>query len=282
MDKNLCERNGQNHSSVTPESQTKNKDEVNIMRTPFVAGNWKMNKKVEEARQLVAEMGRDLKEIHGVEKVLCPPFMSLVAVSALLQGTDIGLGAQNMHWEEKGAFTGEVSPAMVAEFCKYVIIGHSERRSFFGETDETVNKKVQAAQKAGLTPIVCIGETLAEYESGKTAEVVTRQAREGLKNLDVTFASKIVVAYEPVWAIGTGRASSGENAEAVHRDVIRTVLKELFGAEVAQSTRILYGGSVTAANAAEFFSQPDIDGALVGGASLKPEEFIKITQVALK
>jgi triosephosphate isomerase (TIM) len=252
------------------------------MRKGFVAGNWKMNKKVEEARLLVSEMGRGLKEIQGVEKALCPPFTSLVAVSALLLGTDIGLGAQNMHWEEKGAFTGEVSPSMVAEFCKYVIIGHSERRTYFGETDEMVNKKVHAAQKAGLIPIVCIGETLAEYEAGKTAEVVTRQARQGLKDVDPGFAPKIVVAYEPVWAIGTGRASSGENAEAVHRDFIRPVLKEFFGADNSEAIRILYGGSVTASNAAEFFSQPDIDGALVGGASLKTDEFLKITQAAAR
>jgi triosephosphate isomerase len=171
---------------------------------------------------------------------------------------------------------------MVKEFCKYVILGHSERRTYFGETDATVNKKVLAAQKHGLIPIVCIGETLAEYEAGKTAEVVRRQALEGLKGLDSAFALQIVVAYEPVWAIGTGKASSGENAEYVHRDVIRPALKELFGAETAQSIRILYGGSVTAANAAEFFAQPDIDGALVGGASLKAEEFVAIVKAAAK
>ncbi len=252
------------------------------MRTPFVAGNWKMNKTVAEARDLVAQMGPELKNVAGVEKVLCPPFMSLLAVANLVGGTDIGLGAQNMHWEEKGAFTGEVAPAMVKEFCKYVILGHSERRTYFGETDETVNKKVLAAQKHGLTPIVCIGETLAEYEAGKTAEVVRRQALEGLKGVDPAFAAQVVVAYEPVWAIGTGKASSGENAEAVHRDVIRTALTELFGAEAAQSIRILYGGSVTAANAAEFFAQPDIDGALVGGASLKVDEFLAIAKAAAK
>lgn len=241
-----------------------------------------MNKTVAEARDLVAQMGPELKNVAGVEKVLCPPFMSLLAVANLVGGTDIGLGAQNMHWEEKGAFTGEVAPAMVKEFCKYVILGHSERRTYFGETDETVNKKVLAAQKHGLTPIVCIGETLAEYEAGKTAEVVRRQALEGLKGVDPAFAAQLVVAYEPVWAIGTGKASSGENAEAVHRDVIRTALTELFGAEAAQSIRILYGGSVTAANAAEFFAQPDIDGALVGGASLKVDEFLAIAKAAAK
>jgi triosephosphate isomerase len=252
------------------------------MRTPFVAGNWKMNKTIEEARALVFEMGKALKEIRGVEKVLCPPAMALFPVASLLEGADIGLGAQNMYWEEKGAFTGELSPTMVREFCKYVILGHSERRTYFGESDATVNKKVAAAQKFGLTPIVCIGETLAEYEAGKTAEVVSRQAREGLKGLPAGFGPTVVVAYEPVWAIGTGKASSGEAANAVVRDVIRPALAEVFGPATAQAIRVLYGGSVTAANAAEFFQQPEIDGALVGGASLKLDEFVAITRAAVK
>lgn len=250
------------------------------MRIPFVAGNWKMNKTVADARTLVSEMLNGLSAVAGVEKVLCPPFTSLSTIAALLQGTDIGLGAQNMHWEAKGAFTGEIAPAMVAEFCKYVILGHSERRAYFGETDETVNKKLLAAQAAGLTPIVCVGETLAQYEAGQTSDVVGRQVRAGLKGLDSSFVSRLVVAYEPVWAIGTGKASTGENANAVVRDVIRPALAELYGAENAQRVRVLYGGSVTAANAAEFFSQPEIDGALVGGASLKAEEFIAITRAA--
>jgi triosephosphate isomerase len=252
------------------------------MRTPFVAGNWKMNKTVAEARELVAVMGKDLKNVKNVETVLCPPFMSLLAVANLIGGTDLGLGAQNMHWEDKGAFTGETSPGMIKEFCKYVILGHSERRTYFAETDETVNKKVLAAQKHGLTPIVCVGETLAENEAGQTAEVVRRQTLAGLKGLDPAFAAQIVVAYEPVWAIGTGRASSAESAEIVHRDVVRAALKDLFGFETAEAIRILYGGSVTAANAAEFFAQPDIDGALVGGASLKSDEFIAIARAAAK
>jgi triosephosphate isomerase len=252
------------------------------MRTPFVAGNWKMNKTIEEARALVFEMGKVLKEIHGVEKVLCPPAMALFPVAALLQGTDIGLGAQNMYWEEKGAYTGELSPLMVKEFCKYVILGHSERRTYFGETDATVNKKVAAAQKFGLVPIVCIGETLAEYEAGRTAEVVSRQAGEGLKGLPAEFAPTIVVAYEPVWAIGTGKASSGEAANAVVRDVIRPALAEVFDPATAQVIRVLYGGSVTGANAAEFFQQPEIDGALVGGACLKLDDFVAITRAAVK
>jgi triosephosphate isomerase len=252
------------------------------MRTPFVAGNWKMNKTVAEARDLVFKMNMKLREIKGVEKVLCPPAMSLLAVSALLEGTDTGLGAQNMHWEEKGAFTGELSASMVREYCRYVILGHSERRAYFGETDETVNRKMLAAQKADLTPIVCVGETLEEYESRRTAEVVTRQVEKGLANLDPAFAPRMVVAYEPVWAIGTGKASNGPEANSVVADVIRPALARLYGTETAQAIRVLYGGSVTAANAAEFFSQPDIDGALVGGASLKEEEFVAITKAAAK
>ena len=250
------------------------------MRTPLVAANWKMNKTVEEARTLVYAMSARLREIKGVEKVLCPPFPALLAVHALLEGSDLGLGAQNMYWEEKGAFTGEVSPLMVKELCQYVIIGHSERRAYFGETDETVNKKIRAAQKFDLTPIFCVGETLEQYESKRTAEVVDRQIRLGLAEVDATFAPRIVVAYEPVWAIGTGKASSPENANEVVGKVIRSALNGLFGGSTAQAIRVLYGGSVTGANAAEFFGQSEIDGALVGGASLKPDDFLAITQAA--
>jgi triosephosphate isomerase len=250
------------------------------MRKPLVAGNWKMNKTVIEARNLVEVMKTALNEITGVEKVLCPPFTALMAVAGLIGDADIG--AQNLHWEEKGAFTGEIAPNMVKEFCKYVVIGHSERRTYFGETDETVNRKVAGAIKVGLTPIVCIGETLDQYESGQTAEVVRRQIKMGLAGIDSANAAKLVVAYEPVWAIGTGKASSGENANSVHQKVIRPALSELFGEEGAQSIRILYGGSVTASNASEFFAYPDIDGALVGGASLKPDEFVAITKAAVR
>ena len=239
-----------------------------------------MNKTVEEARSLVFDMSRKLREIEGVEKVLCPPFPALLAVSALLQGTEIGLGAQNLHWEEKGAFTGEVAPNMIAEFCQYVIIGHSERRAYFGETDETVNRKLHAAIRHTLTPIVCVGETEDEYESGRTGEVVRRQISQGLADVDPAKAAEIIVAYEPVWAIGTGKASSPENANAVLADHIRPALTDLFGGDTAQAIRIQYGGSVNGANAAEFFSQPDIDGALVGGASLKVDDFVAIVQAA--
>ena len=252
------------------------------MRTPIVAGNWKMNKTVEEARSLVFSMSLKLREIEGVDKVLCPPFPALLAISALLQGTDIGLGAQNLHWEESGAYTGEVAPNMVAEFCQYVIIGHSERRAYFGETDETVNKKVHAALAHDLTPMVCVGETEDQYESKLTGEVVRRQISQGLADVDPAKAAKIIVAYEPIWAIGTGKASSGENANAVLADYIRPALADLFGMDTAQAIRIQYGGSVKGNNAEEFFSQPEIDGALVGGASLKADDFIAIVQAAAK
>jgi triosephosphate isomerase len=250
------------------------------MRTPIVAGNWKMNKTVEEARSLVFSLSRVLRDIEGVDKVLCPPFPALLPVSALLEGTDIGLGAQNMHWAEKGAYTGEVAPAMVAEYCGYIILGHSERRAYFGETDENVDRKVSAAQAHGLTPIVCVGETLDENEAGQTGEVVRRQISLGLKNADPAKATQIIVAYEPIWAIGTGRASSGEGANAVIAEYIRPALTELFGEETAQAIRVQYGGSVKGDNASEFFSQPEIDGALVGGASLKEDEFVAIVKAA--
>ena len=252
------------------------------MRTPMVAGNWKMNKTVAEARDLVSAMSAKLREIPSVEKVLCPPFISIPALAEMLEGSGIGLGAQNLHWEEKGALTGETAPGMVKEFCSYVIIGHSERRTYFGETDESVNRKLHAAMKAGLIPIVCVGETLQQYEAGSTSDVVRRQISVGLAGIDSASAAQIVVAYEPVWAIGTGKASSGENANFVHQQIIRPALGELFGAQNAEAIRILYGGSVTAANATEFFTYPDIDGALVGGASLKADEFVAITKAAVR
>ena len=256
------------------------------MRMPFVAGNWKMYKTIAEARNLVSELVPGLQGLKDVERVLCPPFTALLAVRALLEGTDIGLGAQDLHWEEVGAFTGEVSPVMVAELCQYIIIGHSERRAYFGETDETVNRKLQAALGHGLIPIVCVGETLEENEAGRTREVVARQVKQGLERLDLgeeiwsEKASSIVVAYEPVWAIGTGRAATGVGANAVITDVVRPALAGLYGTQFAESVRVLYGGSVKPDNAVEFFSQSDIDGALVGGASLNASDFIAIVQAA--
>jgi len=250
------------------------------MRKPFVAGNWKMNKTIVETRELISAMEQNLNEINGVEKVLCPPFVSLQAASELLKNTEIGLGAQNMFWEEKGAFTGEISPAMLKELCNYIILGHSERRAYFGEADALVNKKLLAAQKFDLTPIVCVGETLEQYESNLTGAVVSEQVKLGLAGLNADYALRIVVAYEPVWAIGTGKASTAEAANAVVKDVIRPAIAELYGEQTAQAIRVLYGGSVTGANAKEFCSQPDIDGALVGGASLKVDDFIAIVKAA--
>jgi len=256
------------------------------MRIPLVAGNWKMYKTISEARLLVSELVPGIQAVAGVDRVLCPPFTALLAVRALLEGTEIGLGAQNMHWELSGAYTGEVSATMLAEICSYVIIGHSERRAYFGETDESVNRKVQVALEHNLTPIVCVGETLEENESGRTSEIVSRQIKSGLDRLDLgsnnipAKVAPVVVAYEPVWAIGTGRAATAIGANAVIAEVIRPALSDLYGDEFAQSVRVLYGGSVKGENAAEFFAQPDIDGALVGGASLKASDFTAIVQAA--
>jgi triosephosphate isomerase len=250
------------------------------MRKPFVAGNWKMNKSAENAQSLIGEMLPGLMAVTQVERVLCPPFTSLQTAAKMLLGSGIGLGAQNMHYEESGAYTGEISPSMVKEFCHYVIIGHSERRAYFGETDETVNRKVQAALAHGLIPILCVGETLVENQAGQTAQVVGRQIQEGLKGINAILGEAVVIAYEPVWAIGTGLAASGEGANAVVADIIRSGLASVFNLQTAQNVRVLYGGSVTSSNAAEFFTQQEIDGALVGGASLKVNDFLRIVEAA--
>jgi triosephosphate isomerase len=249
------------------------------MRRPLVAGNWKMFKTVAEARVLVVDLLQGLKDVKEVDIVLCPPFTAILSVAAMLEGTSIAVGAQNMHWETSGAYTGEVAPPMLAEFCKYVIIGHSERRAFFGETDDTVNRKVISALSHQLVPIMCVGETLVENEAGRTAEVVRRQVEEGLRGISGESVSSLVIAYEPVWAIGTGRAATAEGANDVIGHLIRGDLGRLYGEVLAKSVRILYGGSVKANNAGEFFHHPDIDGALVGGASLQAESFIEIIKI---
>lgn len=250
------------------------------MRIPFVAGNWKMNKTAAEAAALLDALLPQLNALDTIERVLCPPATALAQVHQALKGTAIGLGAQNMYWEEAGAYTGEISPLMVKEFCRYVILGHSERRTLFCETDESVNRKTKAALAHDLVPIVCIGETLSENEAGQTANVIIRQVADGLKEIDPRLASKIVIAYEPIWAIGTGKAATGQDANLVVAKYIRPTLAGMFGSEIAQSVRVLYGGSVKADNAAEFFNQPEIDGALVGGASLKAADFMGIAQAA--
>ena len=249
-------------------------------RVPIVAGNWKMNKSAVEAAALLEGMLSELKALTGVERVICPPFVALATLAPRLAGSGIGLGAQTMHWEDSGAFTGEISPLMLKGLCSHVILGHSERRAYFGETDQTVNKRLHAALKHGLTPIVCVGETLEENEAGMTAEVVTRQAKGALAGLTDEQAAGLVVAYEPVWAIGTGKAATPGGANDVIGGIVRPALAELFSGAIAQAIRVQYGGSVTAANAAELFGQPDIDGALVGGASLKPPEFVAIVAAA--
>lgn len=240
-----------------------------------------MNKTLYETRDLLKEMVPELKDITDVDIVVCPPFVGLGVAVRETADTPIQLGAQNLHWEASGAYTGEISPAMLVDLCRYVIIGHSERRAMFGETDESVNKKVKAALQAGLLPIMCVGETLEENKAGLTAEVVSRMVREGLKDLTALQATDVIIAYEPVWAIGTGLAATPDGANAVHRDVVRPILREVFGQLVGNGMRILYGGSVTPANAAELFAQSDIDGGLVGGASLKTESFVAIVKAAL-
>ena len=231
---------------------------------------------VEEAKALVQALKDLVKDVTNVEIVVCPPFISLHAVKDVLAGSCIGLGAQNVYWEKSGAFTGEVSAPMLKSVgCAYVIIGHSERRTYFAETDETVNKRIFAALAEGLKPIVCVGETLEERESGKTFEVIKRQIEGGLANLSVEQMASVVIAYEPVWAIGTGRTATPAQAQEVHA-FIRKLLNDIFGQTTAEATRIQYGGSVKPDNAAELMSQPDIDGALVGGASLKADSFEKI------
>jgi triosephosphate isomerase len=245
------------------------------MRLPIIAGNWKMNTTVEQAIELVQEMRGRLDKIEGVEKVLCPPFVSLTAVSELIADSSIRLGAQNLYFEEKGAYTGEVSPLMLAGLCEYVILGHSERRQYFGETDEIVNRKVKAALKVGLKPILCVGERLEENEAGKTEEVVTRQVKGALAGIDSP--QGLVIAYEPIWAIGTGKAATGEQANTTI-GLIRHTVSQSYSKQFAQAIRLQYGGSVTSANIAEFVAQSEIDGALVGGASLKAMEFLRIVE----
>ncbi len=244
-------------------------------RMPLIAGNWKMNTTVKEAVALVTDMKARLDAIGGVEKLVCPPFVSLASVAGIISGSSIELGAQNMHFEEKGAYTGEVSPLMLAPLCQYVILGHSERRQYFAETDETVNKKIKAAQKAGLKPILCVGERLEENEAGETKEVVVRQVTGAFAG--VASLQQAVIAYEPIWAIGTGKAATGEQANGTI-GLIRETVARLYGKPAAQAIRILYGGSVTGVNIAEFIKQPEIDGGLVGGASLKAADFVSIVE----
>ena len=249
-----------------------------MSRLPFMAGNWKMNKTIAEAVDLVRQLKASLSGVTGVEVAVGPPFTALHAVCRELQGSPIGVAAQNLFWEEKGAFTGEVSPAMLKDAgCDYVIVGHSERRQYFGETDETVNRRLKAALVHGLKPIFCVGETLRERDEEKTFAVIQRQLEGGLKDLESKEFISVVLAYEPVWAIGTGKTATPEQAEEVHR-FIRERLAKMYSSDVADAIRIQYGGSVTPENVRGLMKQPDIDGALVGGASLKSDSFSKIVR----
>jgi triosephosphate isomerase len=247
-------------------------------RLPFIAGNWKMNKTVAEAIDLIRELKTAISGLKGVEVAVAPPFTALDAARKELEGSSIRLAAQNLYWEEKGAFTGEISAFMLKEVgCQDVIVGHSERRQFFGESDETVNRRIKAALAQGLKVIFCIGETLREREEEKTFSVIERQIEGGLKGLDDKEMRNMTIAYEPVWAIGTGKTATPEQAEEVHR-FIRGKVEKLYSREVSEEIRIQYGGSVTPDNIKGLMSQPNIDGALVGGASLKAESFSKIVR----
>jgi triosephosphate isomerase (TIM) len=246
---------------------------MNPKRRPIIAGNWKMNKTTVEARDLAARLVPLVSGVLDRDIVLAPPFTALLAVADTIKGTNLVLSAQNLFWEDKGAFTGEISAEMLLDLCcKYVIIGHSERRQFFGETDETVNKKVRQALNKGLHPIVCVGELLTEREAGRANEVIDRQVTGALKDVNAAEMQKIVIAYEPVWAIGTGKTATPEQANEIH-SFIRKKVENTYGSVIADSLRIQYGGSVTPENVSTLMAMPDIDGALVGGASLKPDSF---------
>ncbi|AFN75076.1 triosephosphate isomerase [Melioribacter roseus P3M-2] len=251
------------------------------MRKKIVAGNWKMNNDLNSSVALISEIKNLLaSKSLNAEVIICPPFTSLDAANSLIKDTQIKLGAQNMYYEKSGAFTGEISPLMLKSVgCQYVILGHSERRTIFGESNQLINKKIKAAVENQLNPIFCIGETLEERESGVTFKIIETQMREGLEGLTAEELANLIIAYEPVWAIGTGKTATPEQAEEVHA-FIRKLIGELYSTEFAEKLIIQYGGSVKPENAAELMSQPDIDGALVGGACLKADSFVKIIESA--
>jgi len=253
------------------------------MRTKVIAGNWKMNKDVRQSEELIEGFKKSLNfDLEGVKVILCPPFTSLDLAGRLIKGTPFALGAQNMYYEDEGAFTGEVSTGMLKSVgCQFVILGHSERRQYFGETDEYINKKVKKALASGLIPIVCVGETLQQREQNITEQIVTTQVRGVLKDLTVDDVTKLILAYEPVWAIGTGKNATPQQAEDVHL-LIRKLLAQLYNAATAERVIIQYGGSVKADNAAELLWQPNVDGALVGGACLKVDSFSTIIKAAIR
>ncbi|HLR34322.1 MAG TPA: triose-phosphate isomerase [Tissierellales bacterium] len=245
------------------------------MRTPMIAGNWKMNKTLDEALELVKDIKNEERD-KDVEAVLCIPYVNLTEVKKLIEDTDIKLGAQNVHWEDSGAYTGEISPLMLKNIgVEYVIIGHSERRQYFNETDEIVNKKVKAVLNHGLKPILCVGETLAEREKGIEEDIVGEQIKNALEGISEEDASNIVIAYEPIWAIGTGKTASSKDANTM-LGFIRNILGDIYNKDLKNNIRILYGGSVKPANIKELMAEDEIDGALVGGASLKKDDFLSL------
>jgi len=251
---------------------------MNPKRRPILAGNWKMNMTTAQARDLASKLIPLVSGVKDREIVLGPPYTALQTVGDAIKGTNVALAAQNLHWEDKGAYTGEISAEMLLDLgCKYVIIGHSERRQYFGETDETVNKRLRKALDKGLLPIVCVGETLQEREAGKANAVIERQMAGALRGITAEEMKRVVVAYEPVWAIGTGKTATPGQANEIH-GFIRQKVKALYSEAVAESLRIQYGGSVTPENVSSLMAMPDIDGALVGGASLKPESFAAIVK----
>jgi len=252
------------------------------MRKPIIAGNWKMYKTVAESVSFVQELAPRLAPFTGVDRVVCPTYVALASVSDALKATDIRVGAQSVHWEAQGAFTSQIAPTMLQGIAEYVIIGHSECRAYLNETDETVNKKVKAALAYGLKTIIAVGESLAENEAKQTENIVGGQVRAALNGVDAANMTNIVVAYEPIWAIGTGKSASAQLANAVIGGTIRGTLVDLYGKAVADTVRIQYGGSVKPDNMQEYMSQPDIDGALVGGASLKVDDFAKLIDAAAK
>ena len=250
------------------------------MRKKIIAGNWKMNIKPSETAALIKAVAEATKDYSNVEIVCCTPAIDVPAAVEAAKGTAVGVGTENCHWKESGAYTGEISTGMIVDAgCKYVITGHSERRQYFGETDETVNLRTRAAIAAGLTVMMCIGETLEEREAGKLVEVIERQMNVGLKDVTAADCAKLVIAYEPVWAIGTGKTATPDQAQEVHA-LIRATLAKLVGAETAETVRIQYGGSMKPGNAAELLAKPDIDGGLIGGAALKAADFAGIIAAA--
>ena len=251
------------------------------MRTPIIAGNWKMHKTIAEAVQLARGIREGVTEVEGVDVVLCPPFTALAAVEDVISNSKVELGAQNMYFEEQGAFTGEISPLMLEGLCDYVILGHSERRQYFGETDEGVNQKIKAALAHNLLPIVCVGENLDQNEAGETVKIVGGQVNAAFDGLSAEEAVKVVVAYEPIWAIGTGKTAEPADANRIIAQSVRAPLTEMYGDEVAQQIRVQYGGSVKPNNIEAFMAQPEVDGALVGGACLQIDSFVAIVKGAL-